>query len=76
MSSGSLGSIISTWPSFAHRIGEDEVPSKALQPAIDEVAWGWTVPDFWRAILPWFRLNRAVDRGWALEKEMGGGQQS
>ena len=68
VSGGSLGSIIYA-ASFAHRIREDEVPSKALQPAIDEVAWGWTVPDFWRAILPWFRMNRAVDRGWALEKK-------
>ena len=68
VSGGSLGSIIYA-ASFAHRIREDQVPSKALQPAIDEVAWGWTVPDFWRAILPWFRLNRAVDRGWALEKK-------
>jgi Patatin-like phospholipase len=68
VSGGSLGSII-YGASFAHKIGEDEVPTKALQPAIDEVAWGWTVPDFWRTILPWFRMNRAVDRGWALEKK-------
>jgi hypothetical protein len=68
VSGGSLGSMIYA-ASFAHSIPEEEVPSKALQPAIDEVAWGLTVPDFWRAILPWFRLNRAVDRGWALEKK-------
>ena len=68
VSGGSLGSIIYA-ASFAHKIREDEVPLKARQPAIDEVAWGWTVPDFGRAILPWFRLNRAIDRGWALEKK-------
>jgi hypothetical protein len=68
VSGGSLGSIIYA-ASFANKIRKEEVPLKARQPAIDEVAWGWTVPDFWRAIFPWFRLNRAVDRGWALEKK-------
>jgi hypothetical protein len=68
VSGGSLGSIIYA-ASFAQKIGEDEVPMKARQSAIDEVAWGLTVPDFWRALLPWFRMNRAVDRGWALEKK-------
>ena len=27
------------------------------------------MPDFWRTILPWFRSDRTVDRGWALEKK-------
>jgi hypothetical protein len=68
VSGGSLGSIVYA-ASFAQKIGEGEVPANARQSAIDEVAWGWTVPDFWRSILPWFRLNRAIDRGWALEKK-------
>src|SRR5262249_49146382 len=36
--------------------------------AIDEVAWGWTVPDVFRAITPWFRRG-FIDRGWALEEK-------
>jgi hypothetical protein len=68
VSGGSLGSIIYA-ASFDGRIREDQVAQKARQSAIDEVAWGWTVPDVWRAILPWFRTNRAIDRGWALEKK-------
>jgi hypothetical protein len=36
--------------------------------AIDEVAWGWTNPDLFRAILPWFRRQH-IDRGWALEEK-------
>jgi predicted acylesterase/phospholipase RssA len=36
--------------------------------AIDEVAWGWTNPDVFRAILPWFRHDE-IDRGWALEEK-------
>jgi hypothetical protein len=67
VSGGSLGSIIYA-ASFAQRIRPEEVPGKAQQSAIDEVAWGWTGPDFWRAILPWFR-SRTIDRGWALEKK-------
>ncbi len=55
--------------SFDHKIHENEVPGNARRSAIDEVAWGWTVPDLWRAILPWFRIDRTVDRGWALEKK-------
>ncbi len=36
--------------------------------AIDEVAWAWTNPDFFRAIAPWFRTE-FIDRGWALEEK-------
>jgi hypothetical protein len=68
VSGGSLGSIIYA-ASFANKIQENEVAENARKSAIDEVAWGWTVPDFWRTILPWFRTNRAIDRGWALEKK-------
>ena len=68
VSGGSLGSIIYA-ASFAKTIGEDDVIPNARKSAIDEVAWGWTVPDLWRAILPWFRPDRAIDRGWALEKK-------
>jgi len=68
VSGGSLGSIIYA-ASFAKKIKPCEVARNALQPAIDEVAWGWTVPDFWRTMAPWFRKNRTIDRGWALEKK-------
>lgn len=71
VSGGSLGSIIYA-ASFAERIGEKQVAENARKSAIDEVAWGWTVPDYWRAVLPWFRFHaatRAIDRGWALEEK-------
>jgi len=42
-------------------------PRLAEQSSLQEVAWGWTNPDIWRAILPWFG-NRRMDRGWALER--------
>ena len=68
VSGGSLGSIIYA-ASFARNIGSDAVAQNARKSAIDEVAWGLTVPDLWRPILPWFRTDRAIDRGWALEKK-------
>jgi hypothetical protein len=68
VSGGSLGSIIYA-ASIANKIEPGQVAPNARRSAIDEVAWGWTVPDFWRAIIPWFRVNRALDRGWALEKK-------
>jgi len=71
VSGGSLGSIIYA-ASFAKNIRRDQVAENARKSAIDEVAWGWTVPDYWRAVLPWFRFSsrtRAIDRGWALEEK-------
>jgi hypothetical protein len=68
VSGGSLGAIIYA-ASFAGNVKPGDVAHNALGSAIDEVAWGWTVPDFWRTILPWFRYDRTVDRGWALEKK-------
>jgi predicted acylesterase/phospholipase RssA len=68
VSGGSLGSMIYA-ASFAGKIGPSQVAKNARRSAIDEVAWGWTVPDFWRVLLPWFRYNRTIDRGWALEKK-------
>ncbi len=68
VSGGSLGSMIYA-ASFAHKIDPADVPKNAARSAIDEVAWGWTGPDFWRALLPWFRIDRTIDRGWALEQK-------
>jgi hypothetical protein len=68
VSGGSLGAMIYA-ASFAGAIEPSQVAENARASAIDEVAWGWTVPDFWRTILPWFRYDRTVDRGWALEKK-------
>jgi Patatin-like phospholipase len=68
VSGGSLGAIIYA-ASFAGNIDKKDVAENSRRSAIDEVAWGWTVPDLWRAILPWFRSDRAIDRGWALEKK-------
>jgi hypothetical protein len=66
VSGGSLGSMIYAAGFVDPKI---QVAHNALQPAIDEVAWGWTVPDFWRTVLPWFLNDRTIDRGWALEKK-------
>ncbi len=68
VSGGSLGAII-YGASFAGNIKPEQVPDNATRSAIDEVAWGWTVPDYWRAIIPWLRVKREIDRGWALEKK-------
>jgi Patatin-like phospholipase len=68
VSGGSLGSIIYA-ASFAQKIKPEQAAANARRSAIDEVAWGWTVPDFWRVIFPWFRRDRTLDRGWALEKK-------
>lgn len=68
VSGGSLGAMAYA-RSFAP--GLDPVSSATVvtnteTSAIDEVAWGWVVPDLFRAILPWFR-RQFIDRGWALE---------
>jgi len=44
------------------------VITKSRESAIDEVGWGWTFADFWRAVAPWFG-DRTRDRGWALEEK-------
>ena len=43
-------------------------PKMRATSAIDEVAWGWTIPDVFRAVLPG-ALRPYVDRGWALEEK-------
>jgi hypothetical protein len=69
VSGGSLGAIIYGASFNGGPVPPEKVPENATRSALDEVAWGWTVPDFWRTILPWLRTNRAIDRGWALEKK-------
>jgi hypothetical protein len=71
VSGGSLGSMIyaASFTDKADKVDPVDVPMNARRSAIDEVAWGWTVPDLWRVMLPWFRTNRAIDRGWALERK-------
>lgn len=65
VSGGSLGAMVYT----AGVAGLVADPAKnSMASAIDEVAWGWTHPDFWRAVAPWFG-KRAIDRGWALEEK-------
>ncbi|HWB98536.1 MAG TPA: patatin-like phospholipase family protein, partial [Bryobacteraceae bacterium] len=66
VSGGSLGSLIYT-ATFAGLVNPAQAVQNAEASAIDEAAWGWTQPDFWRAVLPWLR-RRVVDRGWAVER--------
>jgi Patatin-like phospholipase len=67
VSGGSLGAMIYA-ASFTGQISPKDVITKSKQSAIDEVGWGWTFADFWRAAAPWFG-DRTVDRGWALEEK-------
>ena len=67
VSGGSLGSLIYA-ASFTGNVAPSEVAQNARASAIDEVAWGWTYPDFFRAIVPWL-VPRTTDRGWAIEEK-------
>jgi hypothetical protein len=70
VSGGSLGAMAYA-RSFAPNlspVSADSVVANAEAAAIDEVAWGWTVPDVFRMISPWFR-SQYIDRGWALEQK-------
>jgi predicted acylesterase/phospholipase RssA len=70
VSGGSLGAMAYA-RSFAPNlspVSPDSVVANAEASAIDEVAWGWTVPDVFRAVSPWFR-SQYIDRGWALEQK-------
>ena len=68
VSGGSLGSMIYA-ASFAGNVDASCTAENAQASAIDEVAWGWTSPDFWRAFIPLFRSHPEIDRGWALEQK-------
>ncbi|HEY3835819.1 MAG TPA: patatin-like phospholipase family protein [Bryobacteraceae bacterium] len=67
VSGGSLGSLLYA---ATYKTGDPDgdVAGRARESAIDEVAWGFTQPDFWRVIAPWFG-RRWIDRGWALEEK-------
>ena len=68
VSGGSLGAMAyaRTFAPDLDQVSSATAVTNAETSAIDEVAWGWTVPDVFRAVLPWFR-TQFVDRGWALE---------
>jgi len=68
VSGGSLGAMAyaRSFASDLDPVSSATVVTNAETSAIDEVAWGWTVPDVFRALLPWFR-RPYIDRGWALE---------
>ncbi len=68
VSGGSLGSMIYA-ATFAGNVAESCTAENAEASSIDEVAWGWTSPDFWRSVLPLFRPHPEIDRGWALEQK-------
>jgi len=40
--------------------------ARANASSLESIGWGLSFPDFARVVLP-FRIDRAVDRGWALE---------
>lgn len=65
VSGGTMGAMIYA-AKIAGRVADPIANSHAS--AIDEVGWGWTQPDFWRAVAPWFG-RRLLDRGWALEEK-------
>jgi hypothetical protein len=41
----------------------EQARDSSLQPALDEIAWGWTGPDLMRVFLP-YAWQSDVDRGW------------
>jgi predicted acylesterase/phospholipase RssA len=69
VSGGSLGAMIYAASFNAPKDKPIPVLENSMRSAIDEVAWGWTTPDFWRTVVPLFRPNLAIDRGWALEQK-------
>ncbi len=68
VSGGSLGAMIYA-ASFAGNVDPGCTAENAKDSAIDEVAWGWTGPDVWRTVIPWFLPHLQIDRGWALEQK-------
>jgi hypothetical protein len=70
VSGGSLGAMayVRSFVPPSTGISSATAVTNAETSAIDEVAWGWTVPDVFRTITPWFH-RQAVDRGWALEQK-------
>ncbi|MCW5978224.1 MAG: patatin-like phospholipase family protein [Bryobacteraceae bacterium] len=71
-SGGSVGAMffLRTYPHAApgHRAWTAaDAAEAAMQPCLDDVAWGLVNPDLWRVLLPWAR-DREVSRGWALER--------
>ena len=69
VSGGSVGAM-----AYARSFDQANPPKTKFDPvreseegALDAAAWGWTVPDVWRAVEPWTR-RELIDRGWAMER--------
>jgi predicted acylesterase/phospholipase RssA len=65
ISGGSLGAYYAA-AAYHRHLQLKDAAEWALQPALDEIAWGWTGPDLMRVFLP-YAWRPYVDRGWALE---------
>ncbi|MCW5962612.1 MAG: patatin-like phospholipase family protein [Bryobacterales bacterium] len=65
VSGGSVGTFHLAAANFDPHIAFEN----AIKSSIDDVAWGFLVPDLARAIFPWGR-DREIDRGFALEQSL------
>jgi predicted acylesterase/phospholipase RssA len=65
ISGGSLGAYYVA-AAYHRHLQLKDAAGWALEPALDEIAWGWTGPDLMRVFLP-YAWRPDVDRGWALE---------
>jgi predicted acylesterase/phospholipase RssA len=67
VSGGSLGAYHAAVAYHEHGTFE-QARLRALESALDEVAWGWMGPDLVRTFLP-YAWRPEIDRGWALENK-------
>jgi len=65
VSGGSLGAYY-TAVAYHNNLCFEKAANWALEPSLDEAAWGWMGPDLLRAFFPYV-WKREIDRGWALE---------
>jgi hypothetical protein len=65
VSGGSVG----VFHLVAAKYDTDKAWKQSGTSSLEQVAWGLTVPDRWRIMVPWVRAAE-VDRGWALEESL------
>ena len=64
------GGAVGVFHLAAARFDPHHAFANSIKSSIDDVVWGFLVPDLARAIFPWGR-DRELDRGFALEQSLG-----
>lgn len=64
------GGAVGVFHLAAARFDPHHAFANSIKSSIDDVVWGYLVPDLARAIFPWGR-NPELDRGFALEQSLG-----